>query len=716
MNRQKLMLGGIVGLALFALLITLRSRPAEQVALGAAYEERDPQMVDEDPETASSRPRGSAVTRISASERPERNSATNHPVRLTRYAEKEDFQAQKERALGDSHVRGIVRGHDGKPLAGAQVELFENDPMTDNPPLRTVSTDKEGSYTLDQLNDNEKRYILVARAEGHAPEAMRVHLPHRPVRQDIRLTAGVAVSGLVLDALTSQPVAGAIVYHPSRGQEVWGVLGKVTSGPGGQFSFPQVRKGRVRTLATANGYRKALAAFPAPEEKAEITMVPGGATIRGVTVSRLTGKPVGGSKVVAKAGPFVASFLVGESGEFELGDLPGGEYEVYALRGDIPSESQKVQLSDQELKDGVKITVADNLFVHGRVEMAGSGEAVPGVQIWFKGPRGTDSAMSDEDGRFGFETVALNEYTLEVHEKNRLPVQDRKTSQAVETITRQVAEGASSDEVTIRLRRTRAVFGVVKANRGKNGKPGRIWGADVVVDYKVNDLYERVRTRTDSKGSFFVNLPNRRAGDARVMAIHQGMVDVEAARVPNRKPIELELKQTWFRGKLVLSDATPLSGVRIKTRNFLYPDKAPDSNFPLPGVTLHTGVGGGFNIPVGQKQKLEVAFHLPDEKVITKTFDTDQLTRRRLTLVYDPVEGDIVSDVDRPRPNRNRNGQQQNKPRPAQRPQGNQGQGGRPGGQAARPGNLPQNPAQPPQTGNPQSSSGAFRQPSPPVA
>lgn len=666
MSRPQIILFAAVGAALLLILVGLRPRPERSVALSAAYEDNDPQALDDDHEIPRMR-RGSArITSLSASEPRHEARVTSQSVRITPLQRTEGYEAQKERAFGDSRIHGFVRGQDGKPLVGAQVDLYENDPMTDNPPLRTAYTDSEGSYTLQQLNDADRYYILVARAEGHAPEAQRVAMPRRPVRVDIRLSRGVPLSGTVRDALTSQPIAGATVYYPSRGEEVFGVIGKATTGANGQFSFPLVREGRVRAQATADGYRRTVQRLTAPGDQAEIPMIPGGATVRGVTVSRLTQKPVGGSKVVASSRDFLLTTLARQDGTFEFNDLPAGEYRLYALRGGVRSADTKLRLGDQEVKEDVELVVADELFVSGRVERAGSGEPIPGVRVWYKGDRGSQSVLSDENGRFGFETLALNEYTLEVHERNLLPVLDRRTTGAVETITRKVPPGASSDEVVIRLRSTRSISGTVVVQRGdgQNRRASRIWGADVVVDYKIGDFYERVRTRTDTRGNFFVNLPNQRRGDARIAAGHRGLVAVATTRVPTRQPVELQLKSTYFRGRLLLSDATPLSGVRIRTRNFLYRDKNPDSNFPLPGMTVYTGLSGGFNIPVGTNQQIEVTFELPDDRIITKHFSTNQLISRRRDFVYDPVSGDIITDGNRSR-NRQSGPNRPASPRPA---------------------------------------------------
>lgn len=576
--------------------------------------------------------------------------SVRRPTRIIRISEtqrREDFEAQKFRAWGESSVFGHVRGEDGKPMPGVRMQLFEGDPMTRNPPLREVATDQEGSYTLQELNSGGIEFIIAARAEGFVPEAQVIAIHGPPVRRDFRLIRGVAVSGVVRDARTSEPISGAAVYHPSPGGGVFGLLGSISSGPAGQFAFPNVRPGPVRILAEREGYHHTLKLVRAPTSEAEIAMEPGGASIRGTTVNRRTRKAEGGARVVVRADGFEDSVVSSEAdGSFEFRELPAGKYTVFAVKG-TKSDKQELVLRDREVRDSVEIVLPADLFVSGKVVNANEGYPMPGVRIYYDSPSGSKtSIITDENGLFGFETFVVSEYSLEVHEKNFLPVFETKTTGSAERITRKILASAASDVVLIRLRPVPCVEGTVR--REVKGKPGGpAWGVDVAVAYLQGNSFERKITQTDVNGSFFVNLPEKKRGYAKV-TVHEGSnMDLASLRIPTRKRLELVLRPTRMIAELLLVDKTPLSGIRVAT-SYLFPDgRPPEKSYKLYGKGTFVNAGGRFVLPVpaSNKEKTVLTFDLPDGKVVQKTYRSRTLRRRKHVFIYDPVTGDIISDI-----------------------------------------------------------------------
>lgn len=572
--------------------------------------------------------------------------ATPALTRIKRIPQKEreeNYDAQKLRAFGDSSIFGHVYGDKG-PLEGAHIELYENNAMTKNPPLREAVTDKEGSFTLEQLNDGDVRFIFVARAEGYAPEGRRVSISGQPLEMDLRLQKGVELAGTVRDAETSAPIANATVYQPSQSDYIMGVLGTVETGPNGQFTFAAAPPGQVKTMAEKEGYHKTIRPLRAPAKEAVIPMSAGGATIRGITVNRLNDKGTSGARVIARTDSFSMSTMSKDDGSFEFKDMPGGKYMMIAIRG-MASEPVRFDLGDREVKEDVKLVLPSDLFVSGRVANAGTGESLPGVKIHYSSPAGKKWVLSDERGLFAFETMVLDHYTMEVHEKNFLPLLDKPSTGSVETITRRVSPTASSDKVLIRLRRVPAVIGNVKMQRKTGQQPVPVFGADVHVTYKQSEAMEEKITQTDPKGDFFINLPEKRSGQAKVIVQKRGMIDVASARVPTRSPIQLVLRPTAAFGELLLSDRSELSGVRI-TSTYQFPDgKKSEDTVHLPGADLYTNNHGRFYMPLPENQRVELVFHLPDGQHVGKVYDTDQLIRRPRVFIYDPVSRDILSDA-----------------------------------------------------------------------
>ena len=260
--------------------------------------------------------------------------------------------------------------------------------------------------------------------------------------------------------------------------------------------------------------------------------------------------------------------------------------------------------------------------------------------------------MSDEQGLFAFETFVLDEYTLYFHEKNYIPVQETKTTAALEKLTRKVAPSAASDEVTIKLKPVPSISGNVRMFR--NNKPAEgVWNADVTAYYTQGKAFDIGNTQTDASGNFFINLPSNQRGQTKVMVRRARYVDVGTGSVPSRKPINLVLKPTAMRASLSLSDKSALSGVRV-TSAYLFPDNtAPDRANLINGPETFVGNTGGFSLPLAEKQKVELIFFLPDGQVIPKIFSTDPLLQKRTTFVYDPIAQDILSDLNPPKPQKN---------------------------------------------------------------
>ena len=596
----------------------------------------------------------------------------------------EDFDAEKKRAFGDSLISGYVRNEHNRGLAGARVQLYENDPNTTNPPLREGTADQDGSFTLTQLNDGDRQFILVSHAEGYAPEARYVQISGTPAEINVSLVPQVTLTGKVLNSITSEPLAGVTIVHPSENDEVFGVLGSITSGPGGTFTFEDSHPGRVVTRVSTPGYRTTIVRLRAPTTTATILLTPGGSTVRGSTVDRLTSHPQAGARVWLIGDHFRDSTISTPEGTFEFKDLPGGSYEIYAIRG-MRSPKQQFELKDNEVKEGISITLPADLFVSGKVVDANEGKTLPGVRIWYRAPSGRNSVLSDKDGLFAFDTMAIDKYTIQVHEKGYLPLQEKKTTGVVESLTRPVPQNASSDSFVLRLRPVPAVSGNVVSSRKPDTPPQPVANADVAVDYLIGEDHEKVTTKTDPKGDFFVNLPQRRRGDAKVVAIKNNAIDAQGVKVPNRKPIKLNLKRTMAFGSLVLSDQSPLDGIKVDISHFL-PDNR-ENALILHERDFYTGMGGRFWFPLPEKQKVQLTFFLPDAVQISKTYQTEKLLDKRSTFIYDPGTNDVL--LDSGSNNQGRGGQ-----RGPQLGQGGQNGGGRPGGgQAGRPGGGQGNPS-----------------------
>lgn len=556
---------------------------------------------------------------------------------------KEDYETIKQRAFGESHITGTVRTGRNSPLPGAKIELYENDPNTTNPPIREAVADADGSFTLAQLHDGERRFVMVTRAEGMAPDARYVYLINAPAEVSVWMRQGVKLEGYVRDGVTSAGLGGVKIVQPNNSNTVFGVLGSITSAPDGRFSFPNAPNGRVITRAELPTYSMVVAKLRAPTDSAEIIMAAGGSRVSGICTDRLAEKPAANAKVWLESDVIKTATFSKEDGTFEFENLPAGDYKLYGIKG-MKSKEQELTLAPGESVSDLKIILPSDLFVSGRVVNANDGKILPGIRIWYRGPSGKNSVLSDKDGLFAFETMALDEYSLQVHEKGYLPLQEdeRKTTGAVETLVRPVPKNASSDRLVLKLKPVAAIAGKVKQAGRDGGEPRPVANADITVDYIQNEQHERLFTRTDAKGDYFVNLASRRRGDATVLAAKNLAIAGANVRVPSRRPVNLTLDRTMMFGTLVLSDQSPLDGVKVTVSHFLPPNRENAARIRV--RDFYTGRDGRLVIPMPPGMKLHLDFQMPDGNQIEKIYTSDELLKGRATFIYDPITKDLLVD------------------------------------------------------------------------
>jgi hypothetical protein len=331
-------------------------------------------------------------------------------------------------------------------------------------------------------------------------------------------------------------------------------------------------------------------------------------------------------------------------GFFEFRDLGKGRYQLVGFKG-MASKPVRVDLGEAETKDGIKLVLPSEVYVTGRVIRSDSGKGVPGVGIQYQGLLGSDTVLSDEEGRFAFQTLAVDSYTVRVHERGLVPSDDKQSTSVREVITRQIDPGASSDELIIKLKPVRFISGTVRGTT-KDGKEGRgVWNAEIFTSLETQGEIVTLYSRSDTSGYFFVNLPEENRGYARLIARKAKQLAVGETRVPGRRPVRLQLTGKGLRGELYLVDNTPLSGVMVGS-NYLYTQPAQFSKLlNLRADRTMTGLYGGFVLPLAAKQQVELSFRLPDGQEVKKTYSSDALSRKRYVFVYDPLTKDVMSDV-----------------------------------------------------------------------
>jgi len=220
----------------------------------------------------------------------------------------------------------VLNSADGTAIAGANVRLGG----------RVVQTGADGAFRLDDVQAGQ--VALAAEATLFEPANAGVTLARTATaRVTIQLqpiTYG-AVNGVVLDAASRQPIAGAAVS----------LAGAVlTSDSAGRFGLAKVDAGKVQVAASADGYTPgastaSLKAGGTIEITVTLDPITIG-TITGIITDKLTGRPVAGAQV-SVAGQLVETDA---QGRFSLSDVPAGAVNVEVRDADYGNASGTGQL------------------------------------------------------------------------------------------------------------------------------------------------------------------------------------------------------------------------------------------------------------------------------------------------------------------------------------------------------------------------------------
>ncbi|MCX5312074.1 MFS transporter [Streptomyces sp. NBC_00154] len=222
-------------------------------------------------------------------------------------------------------VRGVVRGAEGVPVAGAAVTLIS---LGGRQLGRSVAQ-ADGSYGVQAPGSGS--YVLIASADGFQPQASTVVVGDEQLSYDILLVGTSGLAGTVRAAESGAPVDGAMVIVTDvRGD----VLATGKSTENGEFTFAELVPGAVTVAVNAAGYRPL--ALPVEIGGQGVTRIDAalqsGALVQGVVRAGAALRPLPDARVtlVDAAGNVVATSTTGEDGAYAFADLDAGEYSVIA--------------------------------------------------------------------------------------------------------------------------------------------------------------------------------------------------------------------------------------------------------------------------------------------------------------------------------------------------------------------------------------------------
>jgi hypothetical protein len=320
-----------------------------------------------------------------------------------------------------------------EPLQGPGSDLEEEDAVN------RIVVSLDGSFTVDGLQDGQ--WQVSAKAKGHEPT--QEVLVTSPGAGSIELVARRfgEVAGVVRSP-GGEPVSGARVFveslaegeefQPEKVSRSWGE--NATSDQDGRFTARDVRPGRTRLSATAEGFGSSqgvlLQVAPGSELEGVALQLRRAARIRGrlhASVGVLAERQI--QLRVEGGGNFWKSTETDSAGEFELDGLDAGTYRV-TLENDREGPeagAQRKVVEVVELDDGEQVTLlmgappAAPTTVSGRV-LSGSAPAagiVVGCRSSADGDLDNDSGRTDANGRYNLTLRGDGRYDFQVGNPQR---------------------------------------------------------------------------------------------------------------------------------------------------------------------------------------------------------------------------------------------------------------------------------------------------------
>lgn len=268
-------------------------------------------------------------------------------------------------ALGSLRLQGMVLDANDQPAAGAVVRV-------DSAPPRSVTTEKDGSFTFSGLLP--RVYRLEARLGAQVALPAQVRVEESTPLITLRLRSASAVEVRVVDARDRSRISGASVELRGEAE----VLQAIT-GAEGKARLEGVLPGRyvVKAEAPAHGpVLRAVYVGDAPLSAQPILMeLSGGSGVAGEVVDG-SGRPVEGVPVVAENAAEVIQLAdasrdavrTDARGQWRFPLLPPGTYRFVAGgAARAPGVSPLVQVDGRTERTGVVITLPQGARLSGQV-------------------------------------------------------------------------------------------------------------------------------------------------------------------------------------------------------------------------------------------------------------------------------------------------------------------------------------------------------------
>lgn len=162
----------------------------------------------------------------------------------------------EEEAQGTASITGQVLGRGGDPVAAFNVQVLALRGMSQAAVAEKAVFDGTGGFRIDELVPGS--YRVVVAAAGYSMTAVAAEAAEgggAPVT--ITLGKGAVVSGIVVDALSEEPIEGAKISVESRfggGSSARPMVSSVVTNSDGEFRISGLQAGRRSIVVAALGY------------------------------------------------------------------------------------------------------------------------------------------------------------------------------------------------------------------------------------------------------------------------------------------------------------------------------------------------------------------------------------------------------------------------------------------------------------------------------
>jgi hypothetical protein len=282
----------------------------------------------------------------------------------------EDERAQIDLVLaaGGRPLSGVITDATGGPIGGARIDAAPLDTTVHaSDAIAATTSDADGKYAM---TVPEGRLLVAASDPDYASQSRYVEVGPAGATASFQLVPGGVIDGIVRDAHTREPVAGATVIARRDARAMW--LGGRTqrsavSDAQGRFHIAGVRPGNYDLAATA-GFRASrkptLVGLGVAEQVVDVEVfVDTALAIRGVVLDEHDQRVAG----VALLDRGVEVGTSDASGAFELVVDPGHHALVGRGAGVIPTEATQVAVTTTDVEN-VQVRVNHGTYVEGHVE------------------------------------------------------------------------------------------------------------------------------------------------------------------------------------------------------------------------------------------------------------------------------------------------------------------------------------------------------------